>query len=139
MNAPEQRLTAAVRTLLDNHRPAGIPDGFQIRVEQDVAKLERPYIVISAADGVAPHPSARKLLLILTTFRRADDPATGPGEELHQKFVNALESNIDELATALAAAQLRVLKMPPGTTSETIVDGRADSSTASWTVWLQIL
>lgn len=139
MNAPEQRLTATVRDLLDANRPAGIPAEFLIRTEQEIAKLERPYLCISTENASSPHPAMRKLDLILTTRRRADDETTAPPEELHQRFVNQLETLLPELVVALAAVQLRLRKMPPGGTSEEIVEGRAESSSASWTVWLQIL
>lgn len=139
MNAAEQRLTAAVRDLLESHRPDGLPAGFTIRAEHDSEKLERPYLVISADNGETPHPAMRKLSLILTTRRRTDDETTGPAKELHQRCVNALEQNLPALATALAAVQLRLRKLVPGPTSEEIVDGRSESSSATWTAWLQIL
>lgn len=139
MNAIEQRLTAAVRDLLDTYRPAGCPPDFQIRAEQDTAKLERPYLVVSAEDAGTPHPLIRKMTLTLTTVRRADDEATAPPEELHQRFVNAMETNLPALGAALAAVQLRVRRVIPGATGEEIVAGRGESSSAAWSVWLQIV
>jgi hypothetical protein len=139
MNAPEQRLTAAAKEVLEAHRPAGIPADFAIRTEQETEKLERPYLVVSAENAETPHPSMRKIALVLTTRRRADDESTGPGEELHQRFVNALESHLPEFAGALTERQLRALKMVAGPTTEEIVEGRAESSTATWTMWLEIL
>ena len=139
MNANEHRLSTAVRDLLDTHRPAGIPADFLIRAEQETAKLKKPYLVVSAESAGAPHPLMRKMVLTLTTHRRADDESTGPDVELHQRFVNALESNLAQLATDLSAVQLKLTRAIPGETGEEIVAGRAESSSASWTVWLEIL
>jgi len=139
MNAPEQRLITAVRDLLDSSRPDGTPADFPIKADWETAKLERPYLVISTENASVPHPAMRKLNLVLTTRRRADDETTAPPEELHQRFVNQLETLLPDLATALAALQLRLRKMPPAATSEDDAEGRGDESAAAWTVWLEIL
>lgn len=139
MNAPEQRLTTAVRDLLLASRPPGTPEDFTIRAQHDTAKLEKPCLVISASNSESPHPVVRKLNLTITTQRRADDETTAPPEELHQRFVNALESNLPALAETLQAQQLRILKIAPPSTAEEIAEGRTGDSTAQWTVFLQIL
>jgi hypothetical protein len=139
MNAIEHRITAAVVDLLNENRPLGPPDNFPIRAEQDIGKLERPYLVVSVEDAGAPHPLLRKMTLTLTTVRRADDDATSPPLELHQRFVNALEENLPDLGSALEGMQLRLRKILPGVTGEEIVAGRGESSSASWGVWVQIL
>lgn len=139
MNAVEHRLTAAVRDLLLTYPPSAMPEGFQIRAEQEIEKLERPYLVVSAEAAGNPHPLVRQMTLTLTTVRRADDEGTSPPEELHQLFVNALQANLGPLADALAVAELRLLKMVPGATGEEIVAGRGESSSAAWAAWLQIL
>jgi hypothetical protein len=139
MNAPEHRLITAVRDLLDARRPAGLPADFPVKADWETAKLERPYLVISTGNASIPHPAMRKLDLVLTTLRRADDETTSPPEELHQRFVNQLETLLPDLITALAAVQLRLRKMPPTATAENDAEGRGDESVAAWTVWLQIL
>lgn len=139
MNAIEHRLTTTVKTLIEANLPSGITSDFAIRAEYQIEKLERPYLCISSKSSGTPHPLIRKQVLTLTTMRRADDAATSPPEELHQRFVNAIESHLSDLATALSNVQLRLIKMVLGATTEEIVNGRGDSSTSSWTLWLQIL
>ena len=139
MNAIPRRLITATRDLLHANRPDGAPEDIPIRAEWETEKLPRPHLVISADDNGAPHPHCRRLTLILTTQRHADDPATAPPEELHQLFVNTLETHLADLATALAALQLRILKITPTDISEEITDGRGESSTAAWSCHLLIL
>jgi hypothetical protein len=139
MNAVEHRLNTAVKEILTTYRPAGVPDSVSVRVAQDTAKIEKPYIVISSENGESPHPAMRKLNLIFTSTLRTGEEETAPGEETHQHFVNALEAHASELAAALLEVQLKLRRLVMGATSEEIEDGRATASATVWTVWLQIL
>lgn len=138
MNAVEHRVNQAVKQILTTHKPAAVPAGFAIRAAQDTAKVEKPYIVVSAENAETTHPRMRKLNLILTSHLRTGDEETAPDQETHQHFVNALEEHATDLATALLAQQLRLRRIVSGATSEEIENGRATASATVWTVWLQI-
>lgn len=139
MNAVEHRLNQAVKQVLTTHTPPGVPSDFAIRAAQDSSKVEKPYLVVSAENAETPHPSMRKLNLILTSHQRTGDEETEPDQETHQRFVNTLEQHLADLSAALLALQLRLRKFVSGATSEEIENGRATASATVWTVWLQIL
>lgn len=139
MNAVEHRVNQAVKEILTTYKPTGVPATFGIRTAQDTTKAEKPYIVASAENGETPHPRMRKLNLILTSTLRTGDEETGPDQESHQHFVNALEQHLPEFAAALLAQQLHLRKFVAGATSEEIENGRATASATVWTLWLQIL
>lgn len=139
MNAVEHRLNQAVKQVLTSHTPPALPADFSIRTAQETSKVEKPYAVVSSENAETPHPSLRKLNLVLTSHLRAGDEETDPDQETHQHLVNAMEEYLPDLLTALLDQRLRLRRFVSGATSEEIENGRATASSSVWSVWLQIL
>jgi hypothetical protein len=139
MNAVEHRLAQVVKELLTTNKPEEVPEDYTIRAAHDTSKVAKPYIVAAAINGKTIHPKMRKLDLLLTSHIREGDADTTPDLEMHQRFVNVIEANLDDLITALEAVQLRLKKIISGTTTEEIENGRATASSTLWTLHLQIL
>jgi hypothetical protein len=139
MNAVEHRLSEAVKDLLAAHKPEEVPAAFGIRAAHDTAKLEKPYIVAATENGSSLHKKMRKCELVLTSYLREGEAATAPEEETHQRFVNVLEANMEELVTRLAEVGLKLRKISDGATGEEIENGRTTASSTGWTMCLEIV
>lgn len=139
MNAVEHRLAQVVKDLLIANPPAEMPEDYTIRAAHDTTKVSKPYIVAAATNGKTLHPKMRKMDLVLTSHLREGDADTSPDLEMHQRFVNVIESHMEDLITALEAVQLRLKKIISGATGEEIENGRATASSTVWTLHLQIL
>lgn len=139
MNAIEHRLAQVAKELLTAYKPEDVPEAFTIRAAYETSKVEKPYICASVANGKTLHKFMRKMDLVLTSHLREGEEDTAPDTETHQKFVNVLEANMEELGTRLAAVGLRLRKILDADTGEEIEAGRTITSSTAWTVTLQIV